>query len=159
MALHDWYRKLTADVNDYSSLIDIIDYYEKEIIKAKNDVALRGNLEVANKYLPGLVEHRFSQLQEIEAMLEYINIRYQKVKGERFRSYLEKYNRELSSRDAEKFAEADDEVIKIAQLRNEVALLRNQFLAIMKGLEQKSFSITNITKLRCAGLDDVELGN
>jgi DNA-directed RNA polymerase subunit F len=157
MAMNEWYRKISADHTDFVPLIDAITYFEDELQEAKTEVKLRGNIENANKLLPGIVEHRFTQLQEIEAILEYMNIRYNKTRGDKFRKYLEHYNRELSSRDAEKFAEADDEVIKIALLRNEIALIRNQYLSIMKGLEQKSFSITNITKLRCNGLEEASL--
>jgi len=157
MSINKWYRKITADYNDYSPLAEAIAFFEDELIDAKEDIRIRGNLEIATKDIPGLVEHRFSQLQEIEAILEYMNIRFSKVKGDKFRQYMEKYNRDLSSRDADKFAEADDEVIKVSLLRNEVSLIRNQYLAIMKGLEQKSFSISNIVKLRAAGLDDISL--
>lgn len=157
MAMNEWYRKVTANPDDFGPLVDAIAHFEDELQEAKVEVRLKGNIENANKLLPGIVEHRFSQLQEVEAILEYMNIRFSKTKTEKFRKYLEHYNRELSSRDAEKFAEGDDEVIKIALLRNEVALIRNHYLSIMKGLEQKSFSITNITKLRVAGMEDASL--
>lgn len=157
MAMNEWYRKVTLNPDDFGPLVDAIAHFEDELQEAKVEVRLKGNIENANKLLPGIVEHRFSQLQEVEAILEYMNIRYNKTRGDKFRKYLEHYNRELSSRDAEKFAEADDDVIKIALLRNEVALIRNHYLSIMKGLEQKSFSITNVTKLRVAGMEDASL--
>ena len=40
---------------------------------------------------------------------------------------------------------------------NEFALLRNKWLGVMKGLDQKQWQITNITKLRVAGMDDASL--
>jgi len=155
--MNEWYRRITEKTDDYLPLVDAIAFFEDEIQEAKEEIRLKGNIETANKLLPGVVEHRFCQLQEVEAILEYMNIRFSKTKGEKFRKFLEHYNRELSSRDAEKFAEADDDVIKVALLRNEIALIRNQYLGLMKGLEQKSFSITNIVKLRVSGLEDATL--
>jgi hypothetical protein len=55
-----------------------------------------------------------------------------------FQKYLEAYNRALTSRDAEKYAEGEDEVIDMEVLINEVALLRNRWLGILKGLDGNS---------------------
>jgi len=153
----EWYDKVSVDPDDLLPLVECIDFFNKELDTARYEVNITGSLEKASASLPGIVEHRFSQLQEIEAILELLNIRFKQVKGKVFRRYLEKYERDLSSRDAEKFADTDDEVIQIAMLVNQIALVRNQYLAIHKALELKGFQISNITKLRCAGLEDVEI--
>ena len=157
MKINYWYRKITADSEDYSPLSDAMAYFEDQLEEARDQMELSGNLEKAIKNLPGEMDNRFSQLQEIEAILEYMNIKYLKILRERYRFYMERYNRELSSRDAEKYAEGDAEVIKVSLLKNEVALIRNQYLSIIKGLEQKSFCVSNVAKLRCAGLDDINI--
>ena len=83
--------------------------------------------------LPGFVELRFGQLQEIEAILEHLNIQLRKKRSEYLRKYLESYNKALSSRDAEKYADGEAEVVAISELINQVALLRNKFQGITKG--------------------------
>ena len=40
---------------------------------------------------------------------------------------------------------------------NEFALLRNKWLGVLKALDQKQWQITNITKLRVAGMEDATL--
>jgi hypothetical protein len=40
---------------------------------------------------------------------------------------------------------------------NEFAMLRNQWLGIIKGLDIKGYQINNIIKLRAAGLEDIVL--
>ena len=40
---------------------------------------------------------------------------------------------------------------------NEFALLRNKWLGITKGLDQKQWQITNIVKLRVAGMEDASI--
>jgi len=151
-----WYYQVSRDL---SKLPDCIDYYEAEIIEAKKELTIRGgkSLETHSSELPGVTELRFGQLQEIEAILELLNIELRKTKTKVFRKFLEHYNKALSSRDADKFAEGDVEVVDIALLVNEFAMVRNKFLAVTKGLDQKSYMIGHITRLRCAGLDDAQL--
>lgn len=147
-----WYNRVAADL---SEIVSCIDHYENELLQARSECKLVGSLEKASAALPGITEHRFNQLQEIEAILEHLNILLRKERSHVFRKYLEKYNRQLSSRDAEKYVDGEDSVINLSQLVNQFSLLRNRFLGIMKGLEAKSFQVNNVTKLRTAGLEDV----
>jgi hypothetical protein len=63
----------------------------------------------------------------------------------------------LSSRDAEKYVDGEEEVIDFETLINEVALLRNKFLGIMKGMESKNFMLGHIVRLRAAGMEDIQV--
>ena len=80
-----------------------------------------------------------------------------KKRSEYLRKYLENYNKVLSSRDAEKYADGEDEIVAIGELINQVALIRNQYLGITKGFEIKHFQLSNIIKLRVAGMEDSEI--
>lgn len=153
-----WYARVTVDPNDFSPLVDAIAYFEQELEVAKYETHLKGSIEKASSRLPGITTERFGQLQEVEAILKYLNIRFDQVKGAAFKKYLEHYQRSLSSRDAEKYADADDKVIEIALLINQIALVRNQYLAIMKGLDAKNWQISNLTRLKAAGFEDYEVG-
>ena len=137
---------------------DFISHYDNEIISAKSDVKVYGNVEKNIAALPGITEHRFNQLQEIEAVLNYLNIQLRKIRRKHFQKYLEAYNRALTSRDAEKYAEGEDEVIDMEVLINEVALLRNRWLGIMKGLEAKQWQMGHIVRLRTSGMEDITIG-
>ena len=147
-----WYSKITQDL---SNIPKFIDYYNNELINAKIEVKVNGNVEINIKELPGIMEQRFYQLQEIEAVLEYLNIQLRKIRRKYFKKYLEGYNRALSSRDAEKYVDGEDEVVNFEILINEVALLRNRWLGIMKGLDTKQWQLGHIVKLRTAGMEDV----
>lgn len=144
-------------VKDISFIPDAIDYYNTQLLQAKNDCKVSGNLEQAIAQMPGIVEFRFSQLQEIEAILEFLNIQLRKIRSQKFKKYLETYQRALSSRDCEKYVDGEKEVIDQELLINEFALLRNKWLAIIKGLENKSFTLNNVVKLRCAGMEDATI--
>ena len=104
--------------------------------------------------MPGIVEYRFNQLQEIEAILNYLNIELRRLRSSFFKKYLENYQRALSSRDVEKYVDGEADVVDYEKLVNEFALIRNNYLGILKALDQKQWQITNIVKLRVAGMED-----
>jgi hypothetical protein len=150
-----WYYKVTQDL---SKITDFINYFEVELDTARLELSLKGkSLERHAAELPGLVEQRFAQLQEIEAVLEFLNIELKKQRSAEFKKFLEAYNKTLSSRDAEKYVDGVQSIVDLTLLTNEVALLRNKFLGISKGFEAKNFMTGHIIKLRVAGLDDASM--
>ena len=142
-------------VSDLGKIPDFINYYEQELNIAKSEIKIAGNVEKSLANLPGLTEQRFNQLQEIEAVLEYLNIQLRKIRRKHFQKYLEAYARALTSRDAEKYVDGEDEVIDFETIINEVALLRNKWLGVMKGIESKNFMLGHVVRLRTAGMEDV----
>jgi len=152
--MSNWYTRITTNLG---VIPDFISYYDNEIISAKSDVKVYGNVEKNIAALPGITEHRFNQLQEIEAVLNYLNIQLRKIRRKHFQKYLEAYNRALTSRDAEKYVDGEDEVVDFETLINEVALLRNRWLGIMKGLEAKQWQMGHIVRLRTAGMEDIRI--
>ena len=149
-----WYVKVSKDI---SYIPDAVDYFNAELQEARGECRITGNVEKAAASMPGVVEQRFGQLQEIEAILEYLNIELRRLKSQHFRKYLENYQRALSSRDCEKFVEGEADVVDFEKIINEFALLRNKWLGITKALDQKQWQITNIVKLRVAGMEDASL--
>ena len=149
-----WYNKVTENL---ANLQDFLMYYRNELEKAKKECSIHGYVERNISDLPGLTEHRFNQLQEIEAVLNHLNIQLRKIRRKHFQKYLEAYQRALTSRDAEKYVDGEDEVIEYETLINDVALLRNQWLGIMKGFESKNFMLGHIVRLRAAGMEDIQV--
>lgn len=150
----NWYTKIT---NDLSALPDFVAYYESELVTAKSEVKVHGNIERNIAALPGITEYRFNQLQEIEAVLNFLNIQLRKTRRKHFQNYLEKYNRALTSRDAEKYVDGEQEVIDFEVLINEVALLRNKYLGVLKGIDTKQWQLGHIVRLRTAGMEDATI--
>jgi len=149
-----WYSKVSKDI---AFLPACIDHYYVELSQAKAEVKIYGNIEKSSSVLPGIVEQRFNQLQEIEAILEYLNIELRRIRSKSFKKFLENYQRALSSRDCEKYVDGEADVVDMEKIINEFALLRNQWLGIVKGLDIKQWQLSNIIKLRTAGLEDATL--
>ena len=150
----NWYDRVSKDI---SNIPDAVAYYEAELLAAKQDVRVAGSIERASAAMPGIVETRFNQLQEIEAILEYLNIELRRLRSQHFRKYLENYQRALSSRDCEKFVEGESDVVDFEKIINDFALLRNKWLGIIKALDQKQWHLSNIIKLRVAGMEDASV--
>lgn len=149
-----WYSEISRDI---SRIPDAIVHFESELQQARQEVKLTGNVERAAASMPGIVEHRFNQLQEIEAILEYLNIELRRLRSSFFKKYLENYQRALSSRDVEKYVDGEVDVVDYEKIINEFALMRNKWLGVLKALDQKQWQITNVVKLRVAGMEDATL--
>ena len=113
-----WYSKVSKDI---SNIPDAILYFENELIEARRECKISGNIEKASAAMPGIVELRYAQLQEIEAILEYLNI------------------------------------VDFEKIINEFALLRNKWLGVLKSLDIKQWQLSNVIKLRVAGMEDASL--
>ena len=149
-----WYSKVVASLG---AIPDFIQHYERELEEARRDCRIGGLVEKNISALPGITEHRFNQLQEIEAVLNFLNIQLRKIRRKHFQKYLEGYARALSSRDAEKYVDGEDEVVDFETIINEVALLRNKWLGILKGLDAKQWQMGHIVRLRTAGMEDITI--
>jgi hypothetical protein len=149
-----WYSRISRDIGQIPSAVQ---YFENELIEAKRECNISGSIEKAAAAMPGIVEHRFNQLQELEAILEYLNIELRRLRSQFFKKYLENYQRALSSRDVEKYVDGEADVVDYEKIINEFALIRNKWLGVLKALDQKQWQLTNIVKLRVAGMEDASL--
>ena len=149
-----WYSQVSRDI---SQIPGAIQHFEAELNQARAEVKLKGSVEKASSEMPGIVEQRFNQLQELEAILEYLNIELRRLRSSFFKKYLENYARALSSRDVEKYVDGEADVVDYEKIINEFALMRNKWLGVTKALDQKQWQLTNIVKLRVAGMEDASL--
>ena len=83
-----WYSKVTANMGE---IVNAISHFEKEIDQAKFECGMKGNLEKQSRDMPGIVEHRFNQLQEVEAILEYLNTEMRKLSSKDTVNFCESY--------------------------------------------------------------------
>lgn len=153
-----WYKKvISSDQDDFTELFNALEYFQEEIEEAENEVKIQGNFEKESSNLSGITQYRFNQYQEVEAILKYLEILFEREKGKSFKKYLEHYNRTLTSRDAEKYSNSDDKVVELSLLINHVSFIRNQYLGIMKGLETKHWQLSNLIKMKIAGMEDYDI--
>jgi hypothetical protein len=151
-----WFKAI-AIADDVSYLDAATDHFEKELLEAGAECEIKGSLEQAAARLPGIFQYRYHQLQEVEAILEYLNIELKKLRSIHFRKYKETYNTDLASTVIEKYIDGEDDIVAWTKAVNAFALIRNQFAGITKSLDIKNFQIGHATKLRVMGIEDAFL--
>ena len=157
-----WFRLVYAAADDNDTLVQALlasEYYENLYETAKDDVRpKRGtSVESLSTRLPGMVEERYGQLYDLESILELLENRYKKVKQDETKRFFEFYQRSLTYAQAKDYAEATDEVQLIHSAIQRVAAVRNLYMGLYKALDTLQFQISNVVKMRCAGLDDASL--
>ena len=80
----NWYNEVSRNL---SKIPDCVAYFDNELLEARKQCKIYGNLERASASLPGIVEERFSQLQQLEAILEYLNIELRRLRSKTFRKF------------------------------------------------------------------------
>ena len=143
--------------DDKSKIIDMVDFFEGELEDARREIKQIGVIEKIAQQLPAYHELRFSQFQEVEAVMEILEIEMKQLESEKFKLLLEHYKRALTSSDCKKYVEGDPDVVALALLIADVAYIRNQLAGIVKSLEMKAFQLNNIVRLRTAGIEDARL--
>jgi len=151
-----WYFKVVNSNDMFSAIGDAVEYFMSEYETGKAELTpQRGSrLWDLHMKIPGMMEHRYGQLQEIEAIMNYLEIQYDKAKGEKKRMYFEHYNRQLSERMADQYADIEPEVLVIREFVQQVSLVRNHFLGLTKGIESLHFNAGHLNKLKAAGVED-----
>lgn len=143
--------------DDKSKILDLVEYFENELEEARREVKQAGLIEKLSHQLPAYHELRFSQLQQVETVLEILEIELKQLESEKFKKFLEHYNRQLSSSDCKKYVEGDPDVVAVCEMIADVAYIRNQLLGVVKSLEMKAFQLNNIVRLKTAGIEDARI--
>lgn len=139
---------------DFSKLKEFIDYYNNEYEEAVKETFISGNVVEQTKKLPQQMTYRFTQLQEIEAVLRHVEILRDAVVGEKWKEYTEKKAKLLTAVEKKNYIAQEADVILYEKAVNEVSFIRNKFISLTKGFDSKNFALSNIIKLKVAGVDD-----
>ena len=149
-----WYKKLK---NDVKLIDDCIKYYDEKYEEYTKYVKMNSLLVYNCETIGAIAQDTFAYLQEIEAILEHYKIILNAVISKYYQKYNERYNRDLSQKDIINYINGEHEVNEIKKLINDISFMRNKWQSIMKGLEYNHYQLTNITKLKTAGMEDSKL--
>lgn len=151
-----WFRAISSSP-DYGPLAEALEWFENEHEQAQKDTHPTGRLWKASQSIAGVMELRWNQLQELEAILGFLEIERKKVFDKWHKHYANNYSKALTEAQAAKHAEREIEVLNIELIIVEVALVRNKFLGLTKALEALAYQLGNLTRLKVAGVEDAEL--
>ena len=143
---------------NYQKLPGILDDYEKELELAKDILEIKGKrLEAANVENAPWQAYYDQKKIDLSILVKYFEMEIARVRGKLFRSYKENHSRELSEREINRYIDNEESYLTIYQLYLEVKEMYDRFESIVSSFTSRGYSLNNITKIRVASLEDVEL--
>ena len=149
--MRNFFQEIKSDI---SVIKDFLEFYNKEYEEAVKETIIGGNVVEQTQMLPQQMTLRFSQLQEIEAVLHHVEILRDEQVAQCWIKYTEHYKKLLTTGEKKNYVMGEQTVIQFEKLVNEIAFLRNKFISLTKGFDCKNFALSNIIKLKVAGVDD-----
>lgn len=153
--MSSWYRKVTADSSNLEPLVEALAFFEAEYQDGLKDLDMEGKrIWTEAKKLPGFMAYRYSQYRELDAIGQYLDTRIRRMVKDNMDVIWQTYNKTMSERQVEKWAEVGDDVLALKEIRIEFQLMFEKFAGLTKGLEQLHFQISNLVRMREAGIED-----
>lgn len=157
-----WYKKIfvaTSDEKMFEYVLAAADYYESEYEAGRKDMSTdRGQSIIRiSASIPGWIADRFSQLQDMEMIIQHLEAKEAKAVVDKTQYYLDHYARKLTETTAKKYADVHDDVQVFRLHRQYISNIRNQYLGLIKSLDALHFQVGHIVKLKAVGLDDATL--
>lgn len=97
------------------------------------------------------------KLNDLKSLEEFFKMKMDEKSSERFKHWNEKHQRALSTKDIQQYILSDPDYLTAAEIYLEVVHMKNQYVAVVEGLEDMGWMISHITKLRVAELEDALL--
>jgi DNA-directed RNA polymerase subunit F len=150
-----WLQRIVNDAKNLELVLDAVAHFQREYEDGKSILQVKGQrIEVKLTRIASEIEYYYATYQEIEMILAHMDKQVEREIVDQTQNYMDHYNRKISEQTARKYAEVHDETLVLAAVRMQVAMVRNDFMALFKGLETLSFKLKDIVELRKAMLDD-----
>lgn len=104
--------------------------------------------------VPAEIEYFFCQSQEAELILKFVERQEERAIVEKTQWFMDHYQRKITETIARKYAETHKDLQEVFEIKCEVAMIRNDYLALFKGLETQAFKLKEVVELHKAMLED-----
>lgn len=144
--------------DNMSNLPAIIGRYEAGIADVNDRLSLDGKtLERANQEHASWQSYYDERRIELYSLMKQTEDYVNKVKGELWVNYTERFSIELSTRDKEMYINKEPVYLASKRLYNIVCEMYKKYEAVVDAYRSRGFALRNITNIRCAALEDVVL--
>jgi len=142
----------------YNKLPALLGNYDVELDKAEEILVIKGKLLEAANVENSPWQHYFDQKKiELHTLVKYFEMEVSRVRGKLFISYKETHSRELNEREINKYIDNEEAYLRVYQLLLEVKEMFERYEGTVHSFTSRAYSLNNITKIRVASLEDVEL--
>lgn len=120
---------------------------------------ISGNLESTLKNNAGLVSYYDGIHTDLDMILAYYERLMRQVKASKLREWSDNppTHSRLSVQELKLLIDNTEEVILLSDIVEEIKYVYKQYGSLLKSLDARGYDLTNITKLRVANLQEVEL--
>lgn len=152
-------RWFAAVRNDPSKLDEACDWYLSRLQEAHDDLAIEGNLAHLNQTHPGIQNYYDAMHTDLDMLEEMMDRELRQTKGRRMKQWSDNppTNSKTTATELKLMLEADDEVIEASMRLENVRYVYKQFGSLMKAYADRGFALSNITRLRIANMEEVEV--
>jgi hypothetical protein len=150
-----WIQRIARSNDPLGLMPEAIEFFAQELEEGRKVLKMDGQKIVSKlQAMPAEIEYHFRLSQEAEQILKFLERMEEKKIVEKMEWLASHYHRAMSDANMRKLAEQQPEVIDIYLIRCEVAMIRNDYLALFKGLETQSFKLKDIVEIHKAMLED-----
>lgn len=151
-----WYHIVSGDPD---RIADALEWYLSELDAGLNSTDISGSLMRANQTQPGFVAYYDSMHTDLDSILELFERQRRMRLGQVLKQYADSppTQTKLGATEIKALAQCDPDVVRLDQIISEIQYVYKQFGTLLKSLEQRGYSLNNVTKLRVAGLEEVQV--
>lgn len=140
---------------NYKNLPDILAEYEKGLDNVEDNLKIEGKrLESANTEHASWQLYYESRKADLNQLVKYFEGKTAASRGKLFRKYTEKYSRELSDRQKDKYIDNEEEYLMQYEIYLEIKQVYEKYEAVCDAFRSRGYALNNITKIRVASLED-----
>mgnify|MGYP001554068142 CR=1 FL=1 len=140
------------------NLVDVLAEYEDALKGVEDHIEVKGKLlEKANVENPAWQNFYDQKKIELHTLMKYMDAEVQRVRSKLFRSFKENHSRELNEREINRYIDSEPAYLTMNELKLEVQEMYDKYSAVVEAFRVRGYALNNITKIRVASLEDVEL--
>ena len=140
------------------NLPEIIDEYQTVLDQAKSNIQISGKrIDVANVEQASWLAYYDERRVELRTLDKWLEGEVARVRGRLFKSLTENNARDLSDRAKEKYIDTEVAYQNMNAVYLEVHEMYELFMSIVEAFRARGFALNNITRLKVAQVDDVQL--
>jgi dihydroxyacetone kinase-like predicted kinase len=146
------------DEDNIDAFVDpVLKQYEKQIQDWKKDVSIAGkNIQTANIEQASHLA-RYDEIRvNIKSLLDYYEMRIKQVRSEALQK-LYKSGYDHTSTEKEKIIDSDPKYLTYKKIHLEISEMHNMLSSISDQFKNRAYTLTNLVKIRMAGLEDITL--
>jgi hypothetical protein len=146
---------LNAIRDSITNIPKIVETYEGYLLDFQKNLIIKGKrLELANYEQATWMSYYDERRVELHAIVRYMEMQVEKIRGKLWRDYTENYSRELSPKDKDQYINNEKAFIDTTSLFLEIRELYEKFESVVESFKARGYALNNITRIRIADMGD-----